>query len=247
MTDYDQNTNSYQRWSNRDSVYSLLEWYVFLERLGAVDGLHVLDMACGEGRLSRVLMTQGAASVLGTDISSEMIDRARQQNDPRNSNMTFAALEYKVMDASDEKYQMSSPADLVTAMYLFHYADSELSLLNMCRFISRNLQPGGRFLTYTINPDYNFDEQFPNMEDIFGFRYEIVDSPKYNLVIGDFKARIWQWSKADHEASLKEAGLVNIQWHPLQLPPGHLDLSDSVDWYIKNPSCIVLSAEKPVV
>ena len=57
LEDYDQNTGvSYERWSKTDSVYSLLEWHVFLATIGSMEGLDVLDVASGEGRLSRLLM-----------------------------------------------------------------------------------------------------------------------------------------------------------------------------------------------
>ncbi len=49
LEDCDQNTDVYyERWSKTDSVYSLLEWYVFLTTIGSVEGLDVLDVACGE-------------------------------------------------------------------------------------------------------------------------------------------------------------------------------------------------------
>ncbi|USG61921.1 class I SAM-dependent methyltransferase [Sneathiella marina] len=243
MADYDHKTSRYQKWSKTDSVYSHLEWYVFLEILGNVTNKRILDVACGEGRLSRALMGMGAGSVLGTDISAEMIDRAQAQNLP-SSKMHWENLTYQVRDASDETFSLASPVDLVTAMYLFHYAETEEKLASMCQFLSRNLKSGGRFLTYTINPDYNFENQYPGMENIFGFRYEIDDQSNYHLVIGDFKARMWQWSRTIHERCLEQAGFTNIIWHPLRLAPEDARLEKSVKWYLANPSCIVLSAEK---
>lgn len=243
MTDYDHNTARYQNWSKTDSIYSHLEWFVFLKTLGDVTGKHVLDVACGEGRLSRALMDMGAFSVIGTDVSSEMIDRAQKQNAPENDHY-LPRLTYQVKDACDDDFSLNPAVDLVTAMYLFHYADSEESLTRMCRFLSRNLKPGGLFLTYTINPDYDFKKQYADMETVFGFRYEISKASHYHLVIGDFKARMWQWSKTAHERCLKQAGFENILWHPLRLAPEESKLKSSVEWYLKNPSCIVLSAEK---
>lgn len=243
MTDYDHKTSRYQKWSKTDSVYSHIEWYVFLDILGDVTSKRFLDVACGEGRLSRALMDMGAKSVVGTDISAEMINRAQQQNLP-DSDEYWKNLTFEVQDACNDSFSLPSPVDLATAMYLFHYAETEENLAQMCNFLSRNLKPGGRFLTYTINPDFNFENQYPDMEKIFGFRYEINEAQSYHLVIGDFKARMWQWSRAAHERCLKHAGFTNIMWHPLCLAPEDAELEPSIEWYLENPSCIVISAEK---
>ena len=82
------------------------------------------------------------------------------------------------------------------------------------------------------------------MADLFGFRYKIVDPPEHCLVIGDFEARMWQWSRAEHEEGLRRAGLVNVKWHALTLPDDRKDLKRSLQWYLDNPSLVVLSAEK---
>jgi SAM-dependent methyltransferase len=47
-----------------------------LELAGNVSGLRVLDLACGQGRLSRELARRGA-SVVGADLSEKLLDKAR--------------------------------------------------------------------------------------------------------------------------------------------------------------------------
>ena len=244
MQDYDNNTDSYLSWSETDSLYSLLEWNVFLSTIGPVSGLDVLDVACGGGRLSRKLMERGARSVVGIDISAEMLGRAQRANDPAGPGPHFHNLRYEQISACDETFTLEQPVDLVTALYLFHYAPSEQDLGRMCQFIGRNLQPNGRFVTYGINPDYDFANQFPGMEDAFGFRYRIVEPPEYALIMGDFEARMWCWSRRAHEDELARAGFVDVRWHPLELPAEHGHLAPSIQWYLDNPSCIVLEAVK---
>lgn len=243
MPDYDKHGDIYSRWSIKETPYSVLEWHTFLKVLGPVAGLRILDVACGDGRLSRALMDLGAASVLGTDISEDMIAAATEKNQP-DGDVHFEALDYQVVDARNPSFTLSEPVDLVTAMYLFHYASSVSDLEAMCRFVGRNLMPGGRFVCYTINPDYDFERQDPRMEEMFGFRYEPVTPPEYHLVIGDFEASMWHWSREVHEEGLQSAGFEQIQWHPLSLPEEGRDLTPSLQWYLDNPSLIVLSAEK---
>jgi ubiquinone/menaquinone biosynthesis C-methylase UbiE len=49
--------------------------------VGVVKGLDVLDLACGDGRFSRRLIKHGTRSVIGTDVSEEMIRRALKINE----------------------------------------------------------------------------------------------------------------------------------------------------------------------
>jgi SAM-dependent methyltransferase len=244
MPAYDHDPSPYLRQSIRETPYRALEWHVFLETIGSVKGLRVLDLACGDGRLSRLLIDRGAASVVGTDIAPTMIEQARQQ---QHEDARYAErLRFEVVDARDDAFALEPPVDLVTAMYLLPYASSERDLERMARHVARSLRPGGRFVSYGVNPDYDFARQDPRMEQAFGFRYETVTPPQYTLVLEHFRASFWQWSRAVHEACLQRAGLGNVRWHPLRLPDDRQDLASSVAWYLDNPSLIVLSAEKNV-
>jgi ubiquinone/menaquinone biosynthesis C-methylase UbiE len=55
----------------------------FLDLLGSVAGLRVLDVACGHGRITRELARRGA-DVAGIDISGNLIRKAleTEQNEP---------------------------------------------------------------------------------------------------------------------------------------------------------------------
>ena len=246
MADYDTNTNDYLRWSASDSVYWLVEQTRYFEVLGSVRNSNILELACGAGRISRMLMDRGAQSVLGTDISREMIKQAVAHNQDDHGGFVYPSLSYEVFDAGDESFTLDPPVDLVTAMYLFHYAPNQPALEKMCRLISRNLKPGGRFVANTLNPGCDFKALDPDLLlKYFGFSIRPVDPPLYHLTFNKLTVNMWQWSAAAHEEGLKRAGLTNIAWHPLRLSAGHQDLTDSLQWYLSNPSCIILSAEKP--
>ena len=144
--DYDANIDAYRRWSLSDNVYWLIEQTRYFEVLGPVLNLNILELACGDGRISRMLMDRGARSVLGTDISEEMIKQAVAKNQDEHGGPVYPTLQHEVVDACDDTFTLEHPADIVTAMYLFHYAPSESALEQMCRHISRNLKPGGRLV-----------------------------------------------------------------------------------------------------
>ena len=55
-----------------------IEEPAFLELLGDVRGRRVLDLGCGDGRLGRQLLDNGALSYLGVDASINMVEFAER-------------------------------------------------------------------------------------------------------------------------------------------------------------------------
>ena len=246
MPEYDTNADSYRHWSEGESIYWTIEQTSFFEVLGSVRDLNILELACGEGRLSRMLIERDARSLLATDISEEMIKRAIEQNTNTQGGRLHSTLAYQVVDATDEEFTLDEPVDLVAAMYLFHYADSEESLARMGRLISRNLKPGGRLVAYTVNPDYDFTREDPRLQEYFDFEIHPIEPPRFQLVLGKLAVTIWQWSREAHERALTAAGMANVRWHPLHMPDSQRETARTVQWYLDDPSCIVVSAEKPL-
>jgi len=64
-------------------------------------GEMVLDIACGNGNYSRRMAKQGAR-VVALDVAESFIERARQRTAPQDG-----AIEYRVIDATDEQQLMS--------------------------------------------------------------------------------------------------------------------------------------------
>ena len=144
MPKYNEHVDVYHEWSASSTPYRAIESYTFTEVIGPVRDLDILDLACGEGRISRMLIERGAKSVLGGDISPEMVRRAAEQNAAGNGTSRYPNLRFMVLDARDESFRLPEPVDLVVAMYLLHYAPTEEDLEKMGRLIERNLKPGGR-------------------------------------------------------------------------------------------------------
>lgn len=114
------------------------EWPVIRTMLPDVAGLRVADLGCGFGWASRWFGDQGAASVLGCDLSQNMI--ARAQTDTEN-----ACIEYRIADL--ETLELPEAAfDLVYSALTFHYVQDFGRLVRM---IHAALVPGGN-LVFTI-------------------------------------------------------------------------------------------------
>jgi len=117
---------------------------------GDVRGLAVLDLPCGDGTYSRALARRGAASVLGIDLSSAMVERAQQ-----NEREIPLGISYQVGDAGN--LGIVGAFDLVVASYLFNYAQTRAQLLVFARAIYANLKPGGRLVGVNDNPRTSLD------------------------------------------------------------------------------------------
>ena len=84
----------------------------FLQVVGDVSGLTVLDAGCGEGYLSRILAQRGA-HVTGIDISSRLIEMARAK-DPDG------AITYEVADLSQPLPAYQAHFDLVASYFVLN-------------------------------------------------------------------------------------------------------------------------------
>lgn len=112
---------------------------------GDVRGKTILDLPCGDGTYSRAFARRGAASVLGVDLSSSMIERART-----SESEAPLGISYRVGDAAS--LGTLGRFDLVVACYLFNYARSAGELLAFARTVLANLKPGGRLVGMNDNP-----------------------------------------------------------------------------------------------
>ncbi|MCB1447022.1 MAG: class I SAM-dependent methyltransferase [Rhizobiaceae bacterium] len=114
------------------------EWPAIRAMLPELSGRRVADLGCGFGWASRWMRDRGAASVLGFDLSQNMIARARADTrDP--------AIEYRIADLDTLDLPEAS-FDLVYSALTFHYVRDFDRLVRM---IHAALVPGGA-LVFTI-------------------------------------------------------------------------------------------------
>lgn len=117
------------------------EWPALRALLPALQGARVLDLGCGFGWFSRHAIEQGAARVLGLELSERMLERARAMGaDP--------ALEYRRADL--ETVQLPEQGfDLVFSSLALHYIADPGVLLEK---VSRALVPGGSLVLSMEHP-----------------------------------------------------------------------------------------------
>jgi SAM-dependent methyltransferase len=220
-----------------------VEQPTFLKALGSIAGRSILDVACGTGMYSRLLKQRGAARVVAVDIAPEMIAVAKGIEE-----RTRLGVEYLTYDIAEMPALGSF--DVVTAVYLLHYAQSKEHLGRLCRGIAQNLKPGGRFVTVVANPEFN--PAGPNYAK-YGFTFsQRVDAKEGSsvalvfLVEPPVMIHYQYWTRATYEGALAEAGFRTIVWERLQPSPEAETQFGREFWedYLRNPQAHLIHCEK---
>jgi SAM-dependent methyltransferase len=117
------------------------EWPTLRALLPELDGRRILDLGCGFGWFCRWARQNGAASVMGVDVSERMLARAKAESD--NAAITYAR-------ADLEGFQIAPATfDLAYSSLAFHYIE------NLERLIARvhaALVPGGGLVFSVEHP-----------------------------------------------------------------------------------------------
>ena len=117
------------------------EWHALKALLPDFRGKRVLDLGCGFGWHCRYAAEQGAAQVLGIDLSEKMLSQAEVRNPHPVITYRRAAIEN--LDLPDGSF------DVVLSSLALHYVED---LDQVCRMVYRLLTPGGAFVLSCEHP-----------------------------------------------------------------------------------------------
>ncbi len=120
------------------------EWSTLRSMLPDVDGQRVVDLGCGFGWFSRWADENGAASVLGVDVSTKMLERARTET-------TSSTVKYQCADLDQLDLEPNS-TDHVFSSLTLHYVRDLNRLLSM---IAASMTPGGALVFSVEHPIYS--------------------------------------------------------------------------------------------
>jgi SAM-dependent methyltransferase len=119
------------------------EWPALRALLPELRGRSVVDLGCGFGWFCRWAREQGAAQVLGIDVSERMLARAQEMTED-------AAITYARADL-EELVPPAGSFDLVYSSLALHYIRDLSRLLSV---VHRTLVPGGRIVFSVEHPIY---------------------------------------------------------------------------------------------
>lgn len=126
---------------SRINANELIEIPIMKSMLPDIKGMKILDIGCGEGEMARFFAESGAKSVLGIDISKNMIDIANQNN--TYDNVSFEILAMEDLETLTEKY------DMIFSSLAVHYIEDFDKLMGD---ISALLNPNGILLFSQEHP-----------------------------------------------------------------------------------------------
>ena len=119
------------------------EWPALRARLPALRGKRVVDLGCGFGWFARWAAAQGAASVLGLDLSENMLERARAETaDPA---VLYVRADLESLDLPEGAF------DLAYSSLAFHYIED---FGRLARAVSRALGRNGHLVFSIEHPIY---------------------------------------------------------------------------------------------
>lgn len=130
------------------------EWYVLKNMLPDFSGKDVLDLGCGFGWHCRYAIEHGAKSVVGVDISENMLEKARKIND-------LKGIEYVKKALEDVDYP-EGQFDIVLSSLTLHYIDS---FAGISRNVYQWLKPKGCFIFSVEHPVFT---AFGNQDWMYG-------------------------------------------------------------------------------
>ncbi|AKT41209.1 class I SAM-dependent methyltransferase [Chondromyces crocatus] len=236
-----------------DRTFALLpyrehvEAYSLFRRLGALSGQSVLDLACGTGIFTRALRRWGAARVVGADASEDMVRVAREHEARQPLGIAVV-----VQDAA--QLGDLGAFDCVVAVYLLGYARTRDELFQMARGAFDGLVPGGRLVTYFVNPDLS---RIPGYYRKYGIDFfvgpDVRDGDPIDFVLHlgpDATPKLTNhlWSRDTVASVFERAGFTSLRWHLPELSPEGLALHGEAFWadYQDKWPGIFLECRRPI-
>ncbi len=169
--------------------------------LGDIQGLTVLDLACGEGYNTRILAGKGAKTT-GVDFSNNMIELAKQEEARKKLGIIYFTL-----DAADLKGVPGSHFDLVTCFMALQDIENYRMAISE---VSRVLRPNGRFIFSIPHPCFELVEI--NGEKVSSLKRYFAEA-KYSIewnmkrLAKPFKTITFHRTLAHYFDALHESGL----------------------------------------
>lgn len=131
-----------------DGLDGAPEWPTISKILPSLAGCNIVDLGCGYGWFCRYARSQGAANVLGLDVSAKMLNRAKEMTADNS-------IIYRQEDLEHTKlpHQMYH---LVYSSLTLHYIKALPALLTS---VYDALLPGGSFIFSAEHPIYTAPRQ----------------------------------------------------------------------------------------
>jgi ubiquinone/menaquinone biosynthesis C-methylase UbiE len=218
VTNFDHVADEYDRIGPEYQESKLLPFRLHVEEhttfglLPDLEGLSIVDLACGEGIYARKLRRRGAARVVGVDISPEMIALAE-----RAEVAVPLGIEYVRADVAS--VELVERFDIAYCSFLFNYAASRTQLRSLIESVRRLVRPGGLVVgcnDYPENPPELFGRYRPygfvKIGDAHPVEGSTITYRFYNPDGTPFDLDNYFMSTATYQQEFAAAGFTSFDW-----------------------------------
>lgn len=223
--------------ANESGLNSAVEEPAVHSLLPPLKGLRILDIGCGFGKFVSFCLLNNAASVLGTDISRNMISEAEKRiKDPRAS---FTVVAAEAFEAEEDSL------DLVVSSMCLHYVKE---IEPVFKNVALSLKENGRFI---------FSVEHPVCTALLKGWCGGKDHPKQHWPVDDYKKETMRVSRWFVDGVIKYHrtiesyvnGLIGAGFsleRLLEPGPGQDDIARRPDLldHTRRPSVLVLAGVK---
>lgn len=188
------------KWDPADYYKHSYPQYAFalglVERLKLLGNERILDIGCGDGKITAELATRVShGSVLGIDASADMIAFAQNMFPPSvHTNLSF-----RYGDAAQLTFNQEF--DVIVSFACLHWTED---LAMVLQGIKRSLTPGGRFAAQLMVKRLTTKER--SGSPLHQARREVMDRPAWRVYFRGFKKQGTVYRADEYERMLREAG-----------------------------------------
>lgn len=119
------------------------EWPALQKMLPEIQGKSLIDLGCGYGWFCRWAQEQGAANILGLDVSEKMLERAREMTS--GSQITYQREDLEALQLP------AASLDLAYSSLALHYLEN---IDGLFATLFQALKPGGKIVFSAEHPIY---------------------------------------------------------------------------------------------
>ncbi len=191
-----------------------------------VEGKDIIDLGCGEGYCARELASRGARSIVGVELSHEMVESAKVQEAELRQGIQYRQGDVTALEDTDSSY------DLAVGVFVYNYVDVAQMQASF-REVFRVLRPGAHFVFSVPHPAFAFIRK----EHTPPFFFDVGSAGYFSGRDVQFQGEIYRRSGtalpvqmvhktiSDYVDALRAAGFVAMpEIRELAVKPEHLEI-----------------------
>ena len=234
---------------NSDSYSYSIEWPCIQKMLPDLKDKSILDLGCGSGRFTFLLEKEVPGTIIGIDLSQQMLDIAKEKSNKNNSKAVFQKGDINRLDLIK-----TGTVDFIFSSTTFQYI---LDLNTLFSQLYSLLNTGGSCILTLMHPVYTAG--YPTdkngvipSDDDWTIRYldksirsYIQPWIEYNSLINNYLSSSYHHTFSDYFNSIIKAGFHIIQVEEPAPPDEWKErFCDRYDSFIQTPSFLILKLAK---